>query len=133
MKWVELVFLVGRAHLTCTRSLLIKYVNRQWLTNAKLKFQYLEDIKAQAETLALFNDLNVKTLEVNCSNTKRKRNALSKKQLNALLHNRSIISSIDSATSDAISDVAKLVSCAVNVVENLVNSVKAGVTDIDEI
>jgi hypothetical protein len=112
------------------------HANRQWLTDPKLKSQYIDDVKkAQAETLALFNDLNVKPPEVDCSNTKRKRkrNALSERQLRALLHDRSIISSITGAISDAVGDVAKLISCAVGVVGNLAKSIEAGVTDIDEI
>jgi hypothetical protein len=75
----------------------------------------------------LFNDLNVKPPEVACSNTKRKRNALSERELRALLRDRSIISSIADAIGDAIDDVEKLVSCAVNVVKNLVDFVEADV------
>lgn len=81
----------------------------------------------------MFNGLNIKPPEPDCSNTKRKRNALSERQLRALLRERSIISSITGAIGDAIHDVAKLISCAVNVVKNLADSVEADVPDIDEI
>ncbi|KAH8586571.1 hypothetical protein B0O99DRAFT_602397 [Bisporella sp. PMI_857] len=50
--------------------------------------------------------------------------------LRDLLRNRSIISSIAGGIRDAIGHLTKLVSCALNVVNNLVDPVEAGVIDI---
>jgi hypothetical protein len=109
-----------------------RQANRQLLKDPKLRSQYIDDVKkTKDETLALFNDLDVKPPETACSNTIRKRGAISERQLRSLLRNRSIISSIADAISDAIGDVAKLVSCALNVVNNLVDSVEADVIDVE--
>lgn len=111
------------------------HANRQWLTDPMLKSQWLEDVgKTKDGALALFNDLKVKPPEPDCSNKrKRKRSTLSEKQLRAWIYDRSIIGGIAAAIGDAIGDAAKLISCAVNVVQNLADSVKADVPDIGEI
>ncbi|TVY58845.1 hypothetical protein LCER1_G001653 [Lachnellula cervina] len=111
--------------------------NRKWLTDDKLRSQYLDDVKkSKDETLALLDDLDVKPPDIpDCKNTKRKRSgpALSERQLRALLNDRSIISSIGNAISGAVDDVAKLLTCASDVVNNLVDSVNAKVPDLTEI
>ncbi|TVY40521.1 hypothetical protein LOCC1_G005334 [Lachnellula occidentalis] len=108
--------------------------NRKRLTDPKLKSQYVDDIKrTKDETQALFNDLGSKTDMPGCSATKRKgkRNALSERQLRALLRDRSIIGSVGSAITGAVNDVSKLISCGLNVVNNLVDTVERDAPDIN--
>ncbi|RDL39487.1 uncharacterized protein BP5553_03827 [Venustampulla echinocandica] len=102
--------------------------NRQWVTDAKLRSQYIDSVKkTKDETIALFGALKVKPpADPACSNTKRKRSVISEVEPRALLANRSLISGI----TDLIGDAAKLVSCALNVVTNLVEAVEAPIPQI---
>jgi hypothetical protein len=105
--------------------------NRKWLTDPNLKSQYLQDVKrTQDEATSLFNDLASKPDMSGCSNTKRKRNALSERQLRSLLLDRSIIGSIAGAISGAVNDVSKLISCSLDVVNNLSKAVEGTTPDI---
>ncbi|TVY88012.1 hypothetical protein LAWI1_G008980, partial [Lachnellula willkommii] len=108
--------------------------NRKRLTDPKLKSQYLDDVeRTKDETQALFNNLNIKPDMPDCSKTKRngKRNALSERQLRALLRDRNIIGSIGSAIKGAINDASKLVSCSLNVVKNLADTIEGDTPDIN--
>jgi len=82
--------------------------NRQWVTDPKLRSEYIDNVKkTKDETLALFNDLNVKPdPDPECSKTKRKRNAVSERKLRSLLRDRSLISGL----TDLVGNVAKLLS-----------------------
>jgi len=108
--------------------------DRKRLTDSKLKSQYLDDVKrTREETQALFNGLKIKPDMNDCKNTKRRRRAktLSERQVRALLRDRGIIDGIENAIKGAVNDVSKLVSCALNVVNNLVETVKGDVPDIN--
>lgn len=106
--------------------------NRLWLTDPNLKSQYINDVKkTKDEALALFNDLSVKPPEAPCSNTKKKRNVLSERKLRTLLRGRDVIQSMESSIVDAVGNAAKLISCGLNVVDNLVDSVEADTPDVD--
>ncbi|KAF4627771.1 hypothetical protein G7Y89_g10378 [Cudoniella acicularis] len=105
--------------------------NRQWITDATLRSQYIDDVKkTKDEVIALWNSLSVQPpADPECSNTKKKRNLMSEKKLRSLLRERSLISGL----TDLIGDVAKLISCAVNVVTNLVDAVEAEIPTISVI
>jgi hypothetical protein len=113
--------------------------NRKWLTDPKLKSQYIENVmEVKDQTLALFNKLDVNIPEPDCSITKRKReeNRISERQLRnflqgASLQDRSILSGVANLIGSAVHDVAKLISCAVNVVDNLVDSVNIDTPNVD--
>jgi hypothetical protein len=72
-----------------------------------------------------------------CTNTKRKRdgkrNTMSERELRAFLRERSIISSIGNFISDADKDVASLLTCAKDIVQNSVDAVNDVEPDLDEI
>lgn len=113
--------------------------NRHWMTDPKLKSQYVNNVKkVKDQTLALFNKLDLKPPEPDCSSSKRKRGdtRMSERQLRsflrerASLQDRSIFSGVANVIKDAVHDVAKLLSCAVNVVNNLVDSVDGNTPDI---
>ena len=105
--------------------------NRQWITDPKLKSQYLDNVKiSRGETLAFFNDLGIKPpADPQCSDKKRKRTPSSEKKLRSLVSERNLISGF----TDLVGDVAKLLSCAVQVVDNLEDAVDVPVPDLHEI
>lgn len=110
--------------------------NRQWITDPKLKSQYLTNVeRTKDETSALLNDLKVKPPPAppGCSNTKRKRNAISEKEVRALLRNRGLLGGIGNAIKSAAGDIGKLLSCATDVINDLDDAVKDPDPDIDEI
>ncbi|TVY45813.1 hypothetical protein LOCC1_G006463 [Lachnellula occidentalis] len=111
------------------------HANRKWVTDPKLKSQYLDSIKkTQQETIALLDSLPVNPPSVpDCSMTKKKRDALSEVQLRALLHDRSIIPDIGKFIKGAIDDVGKLIGCAGDVVKNLASSGEGSTPDLGEI
>lgn len=96
-------------------------------------------MQVKDQTLALFNKLNVNIPEPDCSETKRKRgvNTMSERQLRHflsqrdLLEDRSILSGVGDVIDDAVHDVAKLLSCAVDVEDNLVDEVGKDTPDVD--
>ena len=109
--------------------------NRKWLTDSTLRSQFLDDVeKTQEHTTALLNDLSVKPPDASdCHNTKRKRQGrMSERQLRALLK-RDVIGGIGNVISGAAHDVAALVSCASDVMENLSEAVKSNTPDLGEI
>ena len=86
--------------------------------------------KVKQDTDSLFNSLNVKDIpDPDCSNLKRKRNAVTDRDLRLLTSKRSIISGL----TDLVKDAANLVSCASKVVDNLVKAVENPVPPISEI
>lgn len=95
--------------------------NRQWITDAKLKSQYIDNLeKSRDEVVALFNALDVKPEpKSDCSNLKR-RNVVSEKKIRAIIADRSLLS----AVADLAKDVAGLITCAEKVVSNLIDNVK---------
>ncbi|KKA18785.1 Uncharacterized protein T310_7252 [Rasamsonia emersonii CBS 393.64] len=92
------------------------YANRQYITDPERKAEYVNDVKkTQDETLALFHSLSVQPpADPACSHTKIKR-------------------SLISGLTDLIGDVSKLISCATEVVGNLVNAVEASEPSLPEI
>ncbi|EPE24769.1 hypothetical protein GLAREA_08622 [Glarea lozoyensis ATCC 20868] len=109
--------------------------NRHWLTDPKLKSQYIENIKRVLDnTAALLGSFEVQPPDVpDCSNTKRKRSASSEKQLMALLHDRSLISGVTKFVKKVIDDVGKVLKCASAVVKNIVDAVEKITPDLSEI
>lgn len=107
------------------------YANRNRITDVNLKQKYIDDVRrTKEETDSLFNALDVKLDPIpECSNTKRKRYAISERRLRLLIAKRDFISGITGLLGDA----AKLLSCATEVVNNLVTAVEAPVPIISDI
>ncbi|KAE8445910.1 hypothetical protein EG329_012689 [Mollisiaceae sp. DMI_Dod_QoI] len=114
--------------------------SREWLTDPKLRSQYIENVKeVKDQTLALFNKMDVNIPEPDCSSTSRKRgeNTISERQLKDVLRersslqDRSVLSGVANVIEGAIHDVAKLLSCAVYVMDNLVDSVNKDTPNVD--
>jgi len=96
--------------------------NRRWLTDPKLKSQYIDNVKKTRDhAVGLFNALKDKPPTPDCSKmVKRDETEL---QSSHLLQDRSLISGVVDTVKNAVNDIAKLTSCATNVVKNLVDSV----------
>ncbi|RDL42545.1 uncharacterized protein BP5553_02524 [Venustampulla echinocandica] len=111
------------------------HANRQWVTDVKLRSQYIENIKkTKDKTLALFNSLDVKPPSApDCSSTTRKRNVIPEEKLNSLLRNRGLLSGIINVAKDVVHRVAKLVSCSINVIDNLIDAVDGKIPPISVI
>lgn len=114
--------------------------NRESLTDAKLKSQYVDNVKeVKDQILALFEKLDVDIPEPDCSVTKRKReeNTISESQLRdflqerSALQNRGIFSGVAYVIKSAVHDFAALLSCAINVMDNLVDSINIDTLNID--
>jgi len=107
------------------------HANRLWITDPKLKIQYIDNIKkTKEETDSLFKVLDVKPpADPDCSNLKRKRSLISENQLRALISQRGLLSGL----TDIVKDVANLLSCATKVVDNLVKTVEQIKPPISEI
>lgn len=107
------------------------HANRNHITDSKFKQQYIDNIKkVKQETDSLFSSLKVKPVpDTDCSNLKRKRNAVTERDLRLLISKRGIISGL----TDLVKDAANLVGCASKVVDNLVKAVEDPFPPISEI
>ncbi len=107
------------------------YANRNRITDVNLKQKYIDDFKrTKEETDFLFNAFDIKLDPIpKCSNTKKKRYAISEKKLRLFIAKRDFISGITGLLGDAV----KLLSCATQVVNNLVRAVEAPVPTISDI
>ncbi|KAL8788495.1 MAG: hypothetical protein Q9195_007272 [Heterodermia aff. obscurata] len=107
------------------------YANRNHITESNFKQQYIDNVKkVKQETDSLFNSLKDKAIpDPDCSNLKRKRNAVTDRDLRLLASKRSIISGL----TDLVKDAASLVSCASKVVDNLVKAVEDPLPSISKI
>ena len=96
-----------------------------------LKTQYLDNVaKTKVETLALFDDLDIKPIvDPQCSSKKTKRNLTPMESLRSLISDRSLLSDL----TDLDGDIAKLLSCGVQVVDNLNDVVDVPGPDLNEI
>ncbi|CAG8973969.1 hypothetical protein HYALB_00010089 [Hymenoscyphus albidus] len=109
--------------------------NRKWLTDDKLKSQYVEEVKkTREETVALIDKLNIKHPHISdCSRTKRKRSQITERQLRALIVDRGILSTITNAVKAAIADIGKILSCAGDVIKNVLDVVENITPDLNVI
>ncbi|KAL8722596.1 MAG: hypothetical protein Q9225_000952 [Loekoesia sp. 1 TL-2023] len=97
--------------------------NREWIRDPMHKQEYIDDVKrTRDDTFALFNNLDVKPpAPPECSNTKTKRDLTLERRRHLTLSRRSLLSGV----LNTLKDVASLISCATQVVDSLVDSVKA--------
>lgn len=102
-----------------------------------MKYQYIDNVKkAQDETRGLFNNLNTKPpSDLECSELGKKRNTVSERKLRAFLTNRSIVSKriLISGLTDLVRDAASLLSCAIEMLDNLAKTVELPEPPIGEI
>jgi hypothetical protein len=114
---------------------LVLHANRKWLTDAKLKTQYIDSVKkSRDETLALIKSFDVQSPEVpECSSTKKKRSNPSENRFRPGLEERDLISGAINFVKGAVNHVTKIVGCAGSVIKNVVVAVEKSTPNLNEI